>query len=376
MIHVDVAVVGGGIAGTAVAYFLALEGASVAVLEREATLGEHSTGRSAAIFTECYGAPLVRRLAIGSRAFLLDPPDGFTDIPILSPRSVLFVADEDQADRLEESAAEQRALVPSVGLLDAASALERCPVLDPAVVVGAVVEPDAMDIDVHALHTGYQRALRHLGGRILPRFGVVEAARSGERWVIGSGTDTVTAATLVDAAGAWADVVAAASGVAPVGLVPKRRTAFTFDPPEGADPRSWPMIIDLDERWYFKPEGPHALGSPCDATPVEPHDVRHREEDVALGIERVESATTMRIRSIKAAWAGLRSFVSAEGPLNGWDDAVEGFYWLAGQGGYGIITSPAMGRYAAGMILHGRAPDDLAALGLDEPGLGIGRLRT
>lgn len=371
----DVAVVGGGIAGTSVAYFLARDGASVVVLERESTLGVHSTGRSAAIFTECYGTPVVRRLALGSRPFLADPSDGFVDDPILTPRSILFPASPDQAGRLERSAADQQALVPSVRLLDADEAVERCPVLDPSAVAGAVLEPGAMDIDVHGLHMAYQRGVRRLGGEIRTGFEVVAIDRALDRWVVRAPAETVEAATLVNAAGAWCDLVAAMAGADTVGLVPKRRTAFTFAAPSDSEPRSWPMVIDLDEQWYFKPEGPHVLGSPCDVTPVEPHDVRHREEDVALGIERIEAATTMRIRSIQTAWAGLRSFVADGGPVNGWDDAVGGFYWLAGQGGFGIKSSPAMGRYAASTILTGAPPADLADLGLDDATLGVRRLR-
>ncbi len=371
----DVAVVGGGIAGTSVGFFLS-ERCSVVVLEREQTLGFHSTGRSAAVFTECYGKPVVRRLAIASRRFLERPPDGFSDVLLLSERGIAFVATQDQADRLEASVVEQQALVSSVRGLSSGEAAELCPVLDRDVVVGAVLEPEAMDLDVHALHSGYQRGLRRRGGEIRSGFGVEAAERRGDEWIIRSGDDQIRAGVLVDAAGAWCDEIAGAAGVAPIGLVPKRRTAFTFAPPADSAPRSWPMVVDLDEQYYFKPEGPSLLASPADATPVEPHDVRHREEDVALGIERIQSVTTMSIRSVQSAWAGLRSFVRDDRPLNGWDDAVAGFYWLAGQGGFGIKTSPAMGRYAADMILDGEPSEDLATAGLGPTSLGVERLRS
>jgi len=366
----DVAVIGGGIAGTAAAFFLA-ENASVVVLERETTLGFHSTGRSAAVFTECYGEPVVRQLALASRGFLADPPDGFTDVPLLSPRGIAFVATSDQADQLEPSLAEQQQLVPSVRGLSAREAAELCPVLDPAEIVGGVLEPDARDLDVHALHTGYQRGIRHYGGEIRTGFGVDRLERRGESWTVGCGDDQVEAGVVIDAAGAWCDVVAVVAGVDPIGLVPKRRTAFTFD--AGVEHRAWPMIIDIDEQFYFKPEGPSLLASPADETPVEPHDVGHREQDVAIGIERIQSVTTMSIRSIQNAWAGLRSFVVDNRPVNGWDSVVPGFYWLAGQGGFGIKTSPAMGRYAASMILDGAPPADQT--GIDRGSLGVGRLR-
>jgi len=369
----DVAVIGGGIAGTSAGYFLARQGMSVVVLEREATLGFHSTGRSAAVFTECYGTPVVRRLALGSRGFLADPPIGFSDSPILSPRSILFSATNEQAAGLVASFEQQRSLVPSVRMLDTSEAVGVCPVLSPDVIAGGVLEPNAMDLDVHALHVGYQRGLRSLGGEIRTGFEVTQMDRMTNGWVVRAPTESVEAGVVINAAGAWCDLVAIEGGVAPVGLIPKRRTAFTFEVP--SEIRDWPMVIDLDENWYFKPEGPHVLASPADATPVEAHDVRHREEDVALGIERLESVTTMTIRSVQNAWAGLRSFVSDGGPVNGWDDQVERFYWLAGQGGFGIKSSPAMGRYAAAMVAGSGPPEDLMTLGLDERTLGVERLR-
>jgi len=366
----DVAVIGGGIAGAAAAYDL-VERASVVVLEAEQVVGLHSTGRSAAVFTECYGEPVVRRLAMASRPFLDHPEEGFD--PLLSARGIVFLAVAEQEARIASEAAEQQALVPAVRAIGREEACALCPVLDPAVVVGGVFEPDAQDLDVHALHSGFLRGARERGGEVRTAFRVESMTRQSGVWEIDSGGATVQADVVVDAAGAWADIVASLAGVRPVGLIPKRRTAFTFAGPEGH--RDWPMVVDLDERFYFKPEGPSVLGSPADANPVKPQDVRHREIDVAMGIDRIQGVTTLSIRSIERAWAGLRSFVSDRRPVNGWDDAVPGFYWLAGQGGFGIKTSPAMGRYAASMILDGSVPDDLQHLGVGPDELGVERLR-
>ncbi len=374
MTRFDVAVVGGGIAGTSVAFFLS-ERCSVVVLEREQTLGFHSTGRSAAVFTECYGKPVVRRLAIASRTFLDRPPREFSDLRILSARGIAFTVTKGQADRFDSSVAEQQALVPSVRGLTSTEVVDLCPVLDADVVVGAVWEPYAMDLDVHALHSGYQRGLKRRGGKIRRGFGLDAAERVGDEWLIRSGDDELRAGVLVDAAGAWCDVVAGAAGVAPIGLTPKRRTAFTFTPPVDSSSGSWPMVVDLDEQYYFKPEGRCLLASPADAYSVEPHDVRHREKDVALGIERIQVVTSLSIRSVESAWAGLRSFVADNQPVNGWDDEVPGFYWLAGQGGFGIKTSPAMGEYAATMILDGAVSKDHLEGGLEPVSLGVERLR-
>jgi D-arginine dehydrogenase len=369
-----VAVIGGGIAGASAAYELAAS-AEVTVFEQEATCGYHSTGRSAALFTECYGDPVVRRLAIASREFLESPPPGFSDQPLVRPRPVLFVATHDQQAALERSLAEYQTMVPAVRPITAAEAVARCPVLDPAVITGGIVEPDAADMDVHALHTGFLRGVRARGGRILTSAGVVALESGNGGWTVRTAAGSERFDVVVDASGAWCDGIGALAGARPLGLVPKRRTAFTFAPPSGPGPYPWPMVIDVAEQFYFRPEGVHLLGSPCDETPMEPHDVRHEEIDVALGIERIAAVTTMSIRAVVRAWAGLRSFVADHRPVNGWDPKLPGFYWLAGQGGFGIKTSPAMGRFAAAMIATGEPPQDLVELGVDVSSVGVERLR-
>jgi D-arginine dehydrogenase len=368
-------VVGGGIAGASAGYELAVS-ADVVVLERETVCGYHSTGRSAALFTECYGDAVVRRMAIAARPFLTDPPPGFSETPILHPRAVLFVATAAQHDALAAALEEYRAMVPSVRGVDADEAAARCPVLDRSVIVGGVLEPDAADIDVSALHAAFQRGLKARGGRIVTNAEVVSMRRDDGRWAVETTAGSFVGDVVVNAAGAWCDVVGAMAGAAPIGLVPKRRTAFTFRPPDDVDPRPWPMVLDVAEEWYFRPEGSRILASPADETPVEPCDVRHEEIDVAIGIERIEAVTTMHIRSIDRAWAGLRSFVADHRPINGWDPEVPGFYWLAGQGGFGIKTSPSMARFAAGVILEGRPPPDLSAAGISIDSVGVARLRA
>lgn len=369
-----VAVVGGGIAGASVAYELAKR-AEVTVFEQEATCGHHSTGRSAALFTECYGDRIVRSLAMASRPFLSSPPEGFTEAPLVHPRSLMFVATGEQMERFPGALADYSSMVPAVHEVGADEAVRRCPVIDPKAVEAAILEPDAMDIDVHALHLAFQQAARRRGARIVVSSPVSKLDRLGDGWRVQAGEHDTDFDVVVNAAGAWCDEVGRLAGAGPIGLVPKRRTAFTFEP--GVDGhRSWPMVLDLDEQFYFRPEGPHLLGSPCDETPMEPCDVKHEELDVAIGIDRIQSVTTMKIRSIDHAWAGLRSFVADHRPVNGWDPQLPGFYWLAGQGGFGIKTSPAMARFAAGMILDGNPPDDLLASGVTAEALGVDRLRV
>jgi len=368
-----VAVIGGGIAGASAGYELAA-GADITLFEQESTCGYHSTGRSAALFTECYGEPVVRRLAIASRTFLETPPPGFTDQPLVRPRPMMFIATHDQVAALETSLADYQEMVPTVRSAAAREVVAMCPVLDAAVIAGGIIEPHAHDIDVHALHTAYLRGVRGRGGRILTSAGVTALGRRGNRWTVQTTAGTDDYDVVVNAAGAWCDRVGALAQARPIGLVPKRRTAFTFAPPQGPGPYPWPMVIDVDEQFYFRPEGVHVLGSPCDETPVEPQDVRHEEIDVALGIARIAAVTTLDIRTVVRAWAGLRSFVADHRPVNGWDPELPGFYWLAGQGGFGIKTSPAMGRFVAAMILEGAPPEDLEARGITAASVGVERL--
>lgn len=371
---VDFAVVGAGIAGASAAYELAGYG-SVKVFEMEATPGHHSTGRSAALHTECDGPHAIRLLAMASKGFLLDPPEGFADTPILRRRSVMFLALADRRDELAGFYEGLRTLVPQIRLVDDEEAVTRCPVLVKDRIGGAVLEPDAMDIDVHTLHQGFLRGLRHRGGTVATSSPVTGLEKLGRGWRVTTPGETVDAGIVVNAAGGWCDVVGALAGVRPIGLQPKRRTAFTFPAPSDADHGEWPMVVDIGGTFYFRPEGPNLLASPEDETPVEPQDIRHEELDVSLAIERIQQVTTMRIRHVRTAWAGLRSFVSDGLPVVGMDAETDGFFWLAGQGGYGIMTSPAMSRVAAGLITEGRVPDELAARGIARKELSPERLR-
>lgn len=370
---VDFAVVGAGMAGASAAYELAAHG-TVKVFEMEATAGHHSTGRSAALYTECDGLPPLRRLAMASKEFLLNPPDGFTDNPILRERTVLFVAHGANTDQLDAFYTEQHPLVPNISLVDAAGAHSLCGVLRPEKLAGGVLEPDAMDIDVHSLHQGFLSGLRRRGGELATSSPVIGLERLGRGWRVQTAEETIDAGIVVNAAGAWCDVVGAMAGARQIGLVPKRRTAFTFAPPEHSGHESWPMVVDVGGEFYFRPEGPNLLASPEDQTPVPPQDIRHEEVDVALAIERIQEVTTMEIRHIQSAWAGLRSFVADDVPVVGMDPEVDGFFWLAGQGGYGIMTSPAMSRITASLIVDGEMPVDVAGHGVAHEDLSPARL--
>lgn len=369
----DILVIGAGIAGASVAHALARD-ASVIVLEQESQPGYHTTGRSAALFTEAYGNLAIRRLTSAGRAFFEAPPEGFAEHPLLSPRGTLFIARDDQLGALDRALAETPSAA-EVCRLAGAEAVEVNPALDPDYVAGALYEPTAEDIDVHALHGGFLRGLRRRGGRLVTGARVEALARAGGEWTAGTPVGRFAAPVVVNAAGAWADVVAELAGLRPIGLVPKRRTAFTFDPPEGWEIAAWPATIDIDERFYFKPDAGRILGSPADETPSPPCDAQPEELDIAIGVYRIETATRLTVRRLASRRAGLRSFVADKTPVAGFDDDSEGFFWLAGQGGYGIQTSPAMARAAAALITTGDLPADLKARGLETATLAPGRLR-
>ena len=372
-IDCDALVVGGGIAGASLAFFLAPH-ARVVLLERESQPGYHSTGRSAALFMASYGTPQVRALTLASRAFLEAPPEGFADGPILSPRGAMLVAAPGQDELLEAQWAVLRATSPGGRRLDAEGAGALVPVLRRERVLGAVFEPDASDIDVARLHQGYLRGVRRHGGRVITDADVTSLQRQGDGlWLADAGRARYAAPVVVDAAGAWCDAVARLAGVAPIGLVPKRRSAFVFAPPAGSGAARWPMFGGIDETWYVKPDAAQLLGSPANADPVPPQDVQPEELDIALAVDRIEAMTTLVARPLRT-WAGLRSFVADGDLVGGFDASAPGFFWLAAQGGYGIQTSAAMGEACAALVRGLPLPERIAAFGVDAARLGPARL--
>jgi D-arginine dehydrogenase len=371
----DVLVVGGGIAGAGAAYEMAAF-ASVIVLEREAQCGYHSTGRSAASYTENYGGAVIRRLAMASRAFLQDPPAGFCDHPLLASRGMVTIARADQLELLERQLERARALVPSIHRIDAADAIARVPILRRGYVAGAFLEPHSMDLDVHGLHQGFLRGARSRGARMVVNADVHAIERISGCWSVTTPAGVFRAPLLIDAAGAWADAIAALAGVRPLGLVPKRRTAFNIPAPPGMAVGKWPMVHDAGEEFYFKPDAGQLFVSPADATPSQPVDAYPEDVDVAAGVERLERATTLNVQRVSRAWAGLRTFATDAAPVVGPDGGVDGFFWLAGHGGYGIKTSPSLSRACASLIRDQRLPDDLLQLGIAASDLSPDRLRV
>ena len=366
----DIAIVGGGIAGLSLAYFLAGR-RSVVVLEQESAIGYHATGRSAAEFVIRYNSPEVCALATISRGFFESPPDGFADIPLLRQRGGITIANADKAARLQAQFEAERHQAP-LALLSPDEAIARVPFLDPAYVAAAYYDPEFWDIEVESLLQGYVKGARRAGVEIRADAAVTAIRDDGRNWQIETRSGPFTARTIVNAAGGWADPLAALAGITQRGIVPHRRTAVLVDVP-GFDPSEMPEVNELDEEFYFKPDAGRILVSPADETPCAPSDVQPEEIDVAWAVHHFESATTIRVGRVARSWAGMRSFSPDRLPVIGPDPANSRFFWLAGQGGYGILSSPALGALAAATLTETELPSGLRETGLDPTVFAPGR---
>ncbi|MFA7588119.1 MAG: FAD-dependent oxidoreductase [Novosphingobium sp.] len=341
----DIVVVGAGMAGASLAATLAQAqaGASVLMLEAEARPGVHATGRSAAFWTESYGGPLVQPLTTASGPFLRD--NGF-----LVPRGALTLGRVGEEMQVEAFAARFAELGVRVELLDRTAIAARVPGLRPGWTIGAH-EPDCCDIDVAALHQHYLAQARKTGVDLWCSARLAEARRQGNDWTITLADGRqVQAGILVNAAGAWADGVAQAAGVRPLGIAPYRRTVAQVRTQPAATP-VLPLVLDIGETFYFKPESGRLWLSPHDETPSQPCDAAPEEIDVATAIARFEQVVDWQVERVEHKWAGLRSFAPDRLPVYGFDPAAPGFFWFAGQGGFGIQTAPAAARLGAGLLL-------------------------
>jgi D-arginine dehydrogenase len=371
----DVAIIGGGIAGLSLAYFLSLH-RSVVVLERETALGYHSTGRSAAEFVLRYNTPEICALAAIVKDFFDSPPDGFSDIPLLKQRGGVMIANAEKAARLEEVFRTELAFTPELEPLDEEEVLARIPILKPGYAAAAFYDPNFWDIEVESLLQGYAKGARRNGAEVRERHAVISASHDGNAWTIVTSAGPVRAKTVVNAAGGWADPTAEIFGVKPLGIIPHRRTAITVDLPEGIDLSDMPEINEIDEDFYMKPDAGRLLACPADATPCEPGDVQPEELDVAWAAHYVEEATTIPVRRIAKSWAGMRSFSSDKLPVIGAAPDQPDFFWLAGQGGYGILTSPALGALAANLLTGQPQPEGFGVQALDPRQFSPHRLKA
>lgn len=380
-------VIGGGIAGVSAAYALARHPSApvVTLIEAEGQLAQHTTGRSAAQLIENYGTPPLRALTKASLPYFLHPPEGLTDGPLLERRGVLNVADDSRSAEFERQLADGVAVNPTITEIPVAEAVALFPALRPEPISRALWEPESYAIDVAAVHQSFVRGLRLAGGTIATHHRALRIERSGSTWRIhtgpggaaapdpipgdGAGGPVLEADVVVDAAGAWGDDVARRAGLTPIGLQPLRRTAFMVAS-RFESSGAWPLVADIEHRWYVKPDGVQFLCSPADETPSVPCDARPEEIDVARAIDAINRATTIGIRSVASSWAGLRTFTPDRTMAIGPDPAEPTFVWCVGQGGTGIQSSPGAGQLVADLALDGRPgptfdPEALGGLALD-----------
>ena len=371
-----VGVVGGGIAGASAAYHLLKADRSLEIIlvEAEDQLGYHTTGRSAALLLENDGTESTRSIVQASVDFLLNPPEGLTENVFVRPRDVMHIATFEQSasvDRFLEENSNGR--VPTKEI-SKSEAKKRFPALREEGLDRVVVDEGAGDIDVHCLHQAYLNNFLKNGGQIKPSTRIDSATRNGDHWNLETKMGDIPVDLIVNAAGAWGDQVATRAGVEPVGLQPRRRTAFTVNSSE-PNIQKWGMIADIDLQFYCKPDGQQLLCSLAEENPSEPCDAKHDEADVALAIERINAATTLDIRSVQTAWTGLRTFAPDRSMVIGPDTTDDSFFWCVGQGGTGIMTSPGVGRLLADLFTAGKPSEHFYKTGLKQEDIFPNRFR-
>lgn len=370
----DYIVIGGGIAGLSVARALSRHGKTL-VLEQESAPGYHSSSRSATLFHFGIGNPPVRAMTAYSGPFFTAPPDGFAEVPLAKPSGILLVVRKGQEDILEHHYTQIRAVTDTTRRVTLDQIAAMVPVLRVGVegVTAGIFDAHGLRLDGDALLQGHVRALRRNGGQILTNAMITKLARDGHGWNVATSGGAFSAKVVVNAAGAWADQIATLAGVTPLGLEPLRRTIIAFDPPVGVNCAVWPFVRSLADEFYFLPEAGKLLASSADEVPSLPCDAQPDDYDIALAAHRIEEVTTMRVTRISHKWAGLRTFAPDRVPVCGFDAQAPGFFWLAGQGGYGLQTSPAMADAAAALITGQPWPQRLSLLGVTDRTLSPGR---
>jgi D-arginine dehydrogenase len=352
--------IGGGIAGLSAAAALSAH-AGVTVLEAEEQIGFHSSGRSATMLHYALGDRLVRALTLASRGFFDDPPEDFAEVPIGRPMPVLIFARDDEREALD-ALDEEISPFAELERLDQDGVHHLCPLLKADAVHG-IADRRGIRLDPHALLQGNLRQLRRSGGELVTGARVAAIEHESGAWTVTTDRgDVHSAPVLVNAAGSWADAVAVMAGVRPIGLEPKRRTIITFDAPPGTDLDELPFAKTVGDELYFAPESGRLFGSPMDEVPSDPCDAQPDDYEIALAAFRMEERTIVKVERIHSKWAGLRSFTPDRHPAVGFTPEADGFFWLAGQGGFGLQTSPAMAQIAASLITGAPWPvADIAA---------------
>ena len=355
MSQIDFIVIGAGMAGASVAAELSAT-AHVVVLEMEDRAGFHTTGRSAAAYEPNYGPPPVLALTRAGGEFFFNPPTGFAETPLFTKRgSLVLIPDggDDGHDYLSDTTGAYEIGVEEM--------LKLVPILRRDYASRGFYSPDTGDLDVNALHQGFLRLFKRRGGKLHVSAGAQSITRVGSDWKVSTNAGTFSAPIIINAAGAWGDHIAQMAGVGAIGLQPKRRSIGVVPLTGYPDFMRWPFLVDVHETWYAKPQSGRLLVSPADETPVEPHDAFADDEALAGGIDRFMQATTVEVTRLEHSWGGLRTFAPDGAPVVGYDPTAEGFFWLVGQGGYGIMTSPALSRLAGALASQKPVPEDILA---------------
>ena len=364
--NVDFIIIGSGIAGMSAAYRLSNYG-KVIVLEKEAHLGYHTTGRSAAFFTENYGNNTIRALTKASRSFLENPSQCFREEPLMYLNGgFLIIANSDQSSEVDKELKYAAETSAKVYELSKKEALKMVPVLKDNYINRALHEPNSKVMDVDLIHQGYARGAKNNETQIYFNQEVIKISKNKNIWNIKTKNELFSSPILINAAGAWCDEIAILANCKPLGIKPKRRTVIIFKNANNYIIDKWPVVIDIEDNFYFKPEAGNFLASPADETDSPPCDAQPEEIDIALTVDRLEKATNLKIKTIEHKWAGLRSFYSDRTPIVGEDIVNSGFYWLAGQGGYGIQTSPSISKILECLITGKKWPTKLKELNINE----------
>lgn len=372
----DYIIIGGGIAGASAGYELRQKG-RVIILEKEPQAGYHTTGRSSAIFQKSYnkGDPLLNILVVASEDFLDNPPEGFSLAPLLKPRPLIYIAKAEDQNALDDLHQRLSDIDVKTEFMGGEQAIRLLPILAPDYQARILVEQGAADMDVCALHEGYLRDIKHSGGEVITNAEVTAITKIDDLWQVTTAKGRYQARVVINAAGAWVDQIAQMADISPIHIRPMRRTVIMVTLDEGLSPDEWPLVIDTEQGYYFKPESGKILMTPGDEKLMLPSDVQPEEIDIAYGADFLEKATILKVDKIDHSWAGLRNLVEDGHPVVGFDPEAQGFFWLAGQGGFGIKTAPAMGRITASLIMGEGLPQDMIALGLREDQISVKRMK-
>lgn len=368
----DFIIIGAGIAGASAAYELSGEG-TVLLLEREKWLAYHSSGRSAAVYMQTYGNRTVRGLTKGSLEFYSNPPADFSESPLLRSRGAVFLSTNEQNELIQQHYNDMKDYIEDLKLLNQDEISELIPIMNKDIFKAGIYEKSAMDMDANEIHQSYIRGMQRKGGRLITDCEVNSIAKKDSMWHVETTMGEFSAPVIVNAAGAWSDVVAKLAKIKPIGLEAKKRTVL-FVGMDGQDISNWPYVGDISETFYFKPDAGRLFVSPCDEIPITPCDAKPNELDVAVAVNTLEIATNLVVNDIESSMAGLRSFVADRTPVVGEEKEAENFFWLVGQGGYGFQTAPALARCCKAAVTRSDFPQDLIKLGVDKDGLSPDRV--